>query len=187
MGTAFSNVEDAIQKATGKSLDDWNGEDIPGHGATGILPNVALSTNGAAVRQALESFLNDYVYGKSGKQINEQEMRRLKAALGSGKFSDDRALINGLRRFKSEYKKVLGEREAVFSKTTPQVLQNWKAGGGMTSDQVQAPEYPKPAERSGKKAPSVARPEALSKDPASWTPEDQKAVDAYEKALQGGR
>ena len=59
------------------------GADIPGLGATGWLPETALSTEGLKVRQALARIRNKLLKVRSGAAVTDPEMARFAEELGA--------------------------------------------------------------------------------------------------------
>lgn len=109
-------------------------KDIPGVGAlVNILPSRLLSDKGSEIRQTFADLKNQVIYAKSGKQINEQEYRRLSTALGSANLDNEREFVNALKRFGIEIKAIMKQREAAVKGVHPEVLDLYKKGGGSVS------------------------------------------------------
>lgn len=149
-------------------LENWKGADIPGAGATGAVPEIALSQEGLEVRKVLDKLRNDVLYARSGAAINESEYRRLSNALGAGRFSSDRALVTSLKNFGKELSAVMKQREAAFRGVHPKVVELYKSGGGITHEDI------------GTKAPNIA---PAGPQPSGLTSEEQKRRDELRKKL----
>lgn len=128
-------------------MDNWKGQDIPGVGATGRFPSLMLTDKGKDIQQTYSDLKNQVLNMRSGKQINEQEYRRLSNALGSGLTGDDHTFVNALKRFRKELESVMRQREAAVKGTAvgPEVLRQYKAGGGTLSEDAFPKTAPPPA------------------------------------------
>lgn len=147
--TTYNQLEKMIEGAIGSPLSKWDGiKDIPGIGkgasmAAGPL-RLFLSDKGANIKDAYQALKNHIIYSTSGQQINEAEGRRLSDALGGGFWSDDRQAIAGMARFKEVLKDIAKQREARVKGIPglgPQVMKDYKAGGGTLSEDIKSPDY----------------------------------------------
>jgi hypothetical protein len=135
-------------------IENWDGKaDIPGIGMTGKVPSALLSKKGSDIQQTYADLKNQLLYMRSGKQINEQEFRRLSVALGSSATGTDREFANALVRFGKELKDVMKQKEAAV-RGAPQgsmVMDLYKKGGGTLSDDFVPPSERKPTKEPKKK------------------------------------
>jgi hypothetical protein len=80
------------------------GEDIPGFGATAILPDILTSKKGTDLRQIVNKLFNITLKQRSGAAVTDPELERLKSEFGQGKWKTDDQLRKGI----NDYKKILG-------------------------------------------------------------------------------
>jgi hypothetical protein len=76
------------------------GEDIPGVGATGFLPDRALSAQGRQIRTAVTNVADLVGRLRSGAAISESEIERFRQIIGAA--GTDAELISGIRRIRRE-------------------------------------------------------------------------------------
>jgi hypothetical protein len=137
LGELWSSYE-YLDKLVG-GVDNWKpGKNIPGVGGLNntFLGNLNPDPKSREIRGAYSDLKNKLLYAQSGKQINEQEFRRLSAALGDmGAFTKDSDLVKAMQRFRVELKEVAQQREAGFG-THPEVKQILRQSGGFGSHQV---------------------------------------------------
>lgn len=57
-------------------------EDVPGFGATGVYPDIFISSRGKELRQSVVDTANLIIQARGGKQITDQEAQRLLRSLG---------------------------------------------------------------------------------------------------------
>lgn len=113
------------------------GEDIPGFGATGVIPRKLLSEEGKGLRQAVSSIRNAILKARGGSAISEGEADRMLEELGSGISDDDAALRRGIEGVRRTLQAKLTNLEAG---TSPEVLGKYKERGGKIGrDSVKAP------------------------------------------------
>lgn len=89
--------------ATMKEIEDNippKGEDIPGFGATGLLPTAFLSKKGKDLRTAFQTLLNVTLKDRSGAAVTPPEFERLKVELGSFTGATDEDFRRGIDRAK---------------------------------------------------------------------------------------
>jgi hypothetical protein len=125
--SSLASIKDVIKKTTGKDIEKWAGEEIPGAGMSNILGKMGtglLSDQGAAVTQAVNKFALDYVYMVSGKQTNEAEARRMAGVIGNQLLSGDRDLVNGIKHMEKQMDDIRSQRKAGFS---PEVIKLYES------------------------------------------------------------
>lgn len=112
-------------------LNKWSGQEIPGTGLTGLVPEPLLSEKGRELRQLVQSLMNEQIYEKSGAAINNQEFYRLSQALGANPFSSDQALVSGMKNWARTLEQIMSQRE---KKYRPEVREVWDRRGGLTAE-----------------------------------------------------
>jgi hypothetical protein len=118
-------------------IDNWKGQNIPGAGFMGrMAPSFMLSDKASQVQQTYRELQEELLKLYNGARITPPEYQRLSQALGANATGGDREFVNGLKRFRDEFKDVMAQKEAPFRGTHPEVIQLYKKGGGNTSDTV---------------------------------------------------
>jgi len=74
--------------------------DIPGYGATGMVPSIALSSDGKKMVNLVQGLANIQLKERSGAAVTNQEMKRFLTEFGSGKIATDEQLKIGLQRIR---------------------------------------------------------------------------------------
>ena len=145
------------------------GPELKSYGGTfgwrGLVPNIAvqplerlgaLPEGATKERLAFQELANVKIYDSSGKQINEQEMKRLLSALGLQGITNPGEIINALGQMGMT---VLEKQKQVSAGAEPEALQKFKQRGGLAGYETlpelmykgqvpgQAPVSPKDAER----------------------------------------
>jgi hypothetical protein len=77
------------------------GKDVPGFGATGMLPSALLSKEGKELRAAFQSLLNVTLKDRSGAAVTPPEFERLRVELGNFAGATDQDFRDGIRRAKA--------------------------------------------------------------------------------------
>lgn len=111
-------------------INKWSGQDLPGTGATALVPEPLLSEKGRELRQLVQSLMNEQIYEKSGAAINKEEFYRLSQALGANPFNSDQALVSGLKNWASTLREIMDQRE---KKYRSEVREEWAKRGGLTA------------------------------------------------------
>jgi hypothetical protein len=105
--------------------------DVAGFGPfAGRVPNVATSGEGLANRQAAGRLMAAIIQATSGQAASEKEVDRLLEANGMGRTATDEQLKLGIQKLDTQYKGLLGQREAKY---LPQVVETYQQRGGFTS------------------------------------------------------
>lgn len=168
--SAFDKMDEAVG-----GIDKWDGKkDIPGIGGTKLLPMGMLTDAGSKARQAHRNLQNAIQYAISGKQINEQEGKRLSEAIGGGFWSSDRDAVIGMKNFRKELREIMKQREAQIKSVHPEVIDHYRKGGGTTSDDFTIP----------KEVDATATKTPIKK--SKLTPEQEKRRQELLKKAQGG-
>lgn len=142
---AMKEIESYLSDAYDTTLDDRdNVPDIEGIGVMGGFRPDALTDSGdVSFRQNIQSLANQLLKARSGAAVTDQEYRRFLREVGSGNFSTEKDLFQGLRKMREDIKmqtrnaaKVYGEdtfnlykeRTGVelYDETTPQKKQSKK-------------------------------------------------------------
>lgn len=167
---ALTNMGDDLKKYPA-------GTDIPGMGETGGIPSIMLSPEGQKVRQDFKAVQNGIVYLLSGKQINNEEGKRLAEQLGgtiengtfriTKQFTDDQ-LRRGIENVTRQIQRKLKNTGAHLS---PQALERYKeqAPGGVLPDYLD------------EMVNGFGAPQA-----GEWTPEDEARLQELERQTGGG-
>lgn len=91
------NIERIISKYKTKGEDGKEStKDLPGFGATGMLPNFMLFADGRELRQAVAPLANLTLKDRSGAAVTNPEHERFKTELGTGVLMSDDELLRGL-------------------------------------------------------------------------------------------
>lgn len=102
-------------------------EDIPGYGATGMLPDPIVSRDAQDLRQSAATLFNLELRDRSGTAVTDNELQRLKNEFGQGNWKTDRQLREGIRQYETRLKEVIRNINAGVD---PTVLRDYKARGG---------------------------------------------------------
>lgn len=121
-------------------LDNPTG-DIPGIGATGNLPNVALSAKGKELRQVAGELRNSLLKLRSGGAVTPDEAKRLLEELGMSQgiipqFKTDQEFITGLRRVRDKIRDKIAAQEAGFNSEVVGAFSDRLKTGSLRSDDV---------------------------------------------------
>lgn len=104
--------------------------DIPGHGATGGLPNVMISSKGKELRRKVRELLDTKIRIATGAAANAGEEQRFEDIVGAGAFATDADLVSGL----AQAEKMLSDQEAFLDAGMPESAkrfrENLRPGGG---------------------------------------------------------
>ncbi len=114
--------------------------DVPGVGATGVLPAKLLSDEGIRVRQAVRGVLGALLKEQSGLAVSEAEIDRKLEELGMGRTATDREFRIGLSRLLTNTNEVMRSKESGVS---PEAVKRYRARGGTTSADLPSPNAPR--------------------------------------------
>jgi hypothetical protein len=125
-------------------LKTYVGTDRPGGGPlAGRMPDWATTEEGNAQRQAAQRIMNSIIYMTTGKQINEQEAKRLLLARGIGPTSSQAAFNVGVPKLEAELKRALSVYKAKYR---PEVVNRFKERGGLDwAAPLEGADVPSPA------------------------------------------
>lgn len=99
---ALERADNALRK-NGINPDNYKGEDIPGRGPIeNWLPDWAVSSAGQQVRNADLSLAAERILALSGKAINEEEAKRLRAIMAHSGGWGEREYIDALQFLKGQ-------------------------------------------------------------------------------------
>lgn len=121
---AFDSVLGDI-KAT---LSKFDGQDVPGLGATGQIPGFLLSDEGKDVRQKIATLRNIVLKDRSGAAVTDQELRRLLEELGTGVFTTDDQFRNAITNIEKRFGAI---KQNAVAGVDDDVLHTYKDRGGM--------------------------------------------------------
>lgn len=122
-----------------------SGEDIPGVGPlTNILPDLMLSAEGSANRQAAVRLVQNVVYAKSGKAVTESEAKRILKGYGAGAFDGESSFASGMGDLARDAGNTLQNIESGFR---PEVRDLRSRYGGTTSRDIPAISSARPTGR----------------------------------------
>lgn len=110
--------------------------DVPGVGATGLVPAPLLTKEGAKARQAVRGVVGTLLKEQSGATATEQEVDRKMEELGMGPKASDREFRLGLKRLLENTESVMGAKEAGVS---PEAVQRFRQRGGTTARDLPKP------------------------------------------------
>lgn len=103
--------------------------DIPGYGGTGMLPQFMLTEEGKKLRQDVGMLKNITLKDRSGQAVTNQEMQRFLEELGTGYFSNDDQLRNGLSNVRRNFN---ATKQNVVAGVDDATLTEYMNRGGMT-------------------------------------------------------
>lgn len=99
--TTLSEIEGILSGLAAKGETD-----IPGYGATGWVPGVAISKEGQNLRTRLAKLFNMTLKDRSGAAVTSQELDRLKEEFNTGAMKTDRQLLDGIKLFRREFNRI---------------------------------------------------------------------------------
>jgi hypothetical protein len=116
MGDLIGRIrQDIVNPATGtlsaEGKDFLGPLDAPKQIAAGFTP--AANPRATAFHEKLQDLKNQIIYLRSGKQINEQEYKRLRASLPS-EYRDDSVFLSDLANFEKTFQDVASKRQEAF-------------------------------------------------------------------------
>jgi len=112
-----------------QALKKYVGTDRPGGGpVAGRLPDFMTGDEGNAQRQAAQRLMNAIIYMSTGKQINEQEAKRLLLARGIGPQSAQSAFDVGIPALEKELRQAARTYKAKYR---PEVHAALRERGGL--------------------------------------------------------
>lgn len=121
-GLEKTGIPGAIASAQGvlSQLPD-RGEDIPGFGPlAGGLPDIMVSQSGKDLRQSVHQLFNTELRSRSGTAVTDNELQRLKAEFGTGKWKTDEQLRTGVRQYLLRLQEIARNEDAGVSPLTRQ-------------------------------------------------------------------
>lgn len=122
-GAGFDAMADLLQRIRADVTDPKTGQlsqegrdaiglmDAPAGKASAYTP--AADPAKTAFYQKVQDLKNQIIYLRSGKQINEEEYKRLRASLPS-EYRDDSVFLSDLDNFEKTFKDVMAKRQAAF-------------------------------------------------------------------------
>lgn len=126
--------EDVVDAKTGQLSEEGKSYlgplDAPSQSIKAFTP--AANVGASNFHQKLQDLKNQIIYLRSGKQINEQEYKRLRASLPS-EFRDENIFLSNLDNFERTFKDVMEKRQQAFKQAgykTPTVGGGAPQGGG---------------------------------------------------------
>ena len=115
--------------------------DIPGFGATGLLPNFATSRAGQDIRQEVQTLKNVILKARSGGAVTPQEAERLLKEIGDASGFTDRQLRRGL----NNAKKIIQEStDNIFAGFDEDTVNTYTQRGGLSRSTFAKPIAAKP-------------------------------------------
>lgn len=89
MESSLGTIEGTLRQVGDKG-------DLPGFGATAMVPNIMLSSAGQDLRQQVQSLSNVIIKSRSGAAVTDQELKRFLLEAGQGKTMGDDQLRHGI-------------------------------------------------------------------------------------------
>lgn len=110
---------------------DSDKKDLPGYGLLGgLTPDFLQSKEGVQLRQAVQALVNVKLKDRSGAAVTEPEYERFKKEFGTGSWSTEQQLRNGLRQYRNILDSVTREIEASSS---PEAISEYTSRPGSVS------------------------------------------------------
>lgn len=119
-------MEDSLQNAEA-ILKKYEGEDLPGVGATGILPDIMVSKDGKDFRQELAKVTNSILFGRGGKNLTKTEKDAIEKELGTGSAWSDDNIRRGMVLVRKAFDKVKQNTNASYD---PKIVNEYINRGG---------------------------------------------------------
>lgn len=132
---AFQSTLDDIKAV----LTKFDGQDVPGLGATGMIPGFLLSDEGKDVRQKIATLRNIVLKDRSGAAVTDQEMRRLLEELGTGVFTTDEQFRNAVNNIEKRFNAV---KSNAVAGVDDDVLRTYSERGGIPLERGQGAKPP---------------------------------------------
>ena len=115
MGDLLKRIRADIATPTGDLTEEGKGLlgplDVPTNKAKAFTP--AADPASTAFYQKVQDLKNQIIYLRSGKQINEEEYKRLRASLPS-EYRDESVFLSDLANFEKTFQDVASKRNAAF-------------------------------------------------------------------------
>lgn len=127
---SLQNVLEEMRRA-GVDVDsalanpDSLGQDIPGYGATGVLPNMLVSQKAEDLRGAYRRLLDTELRVATGANAPPSEVQTFRDILGVGAMDSDRDMVRAL----AQAKRVLDTQEGYVREMFPNAPQTVRARG----------------------------------------------------------
>lgn len=104
------------------------GENIPGYGGVaGKVPTLFVGDKGKKMRQAVFKMFNIELKDRSGAAVIDSELERLKEEFGSGRWSTEQQLRDGISAYVGRLNEIANN---VVSSTNPQYVDEYQRRGG---------------------------------------------------------
>lgn len=102
---AMQDIENYLDAEYNANLDKPKDIDIGGMGVMGGLrPDFLTDEGDVSFRQNVQSLANQLLKVRSGAAVTDQEYRRFLKEVGSGNFSSEKDLMNGLKKMREDIK-----------------------------------------------------------------------------------
>jgi len=102
---AMKEIESFLEADYGTSLDNPKSVDIGGIGlGASFRPDFLTSDKDISFRQNVQGLANQLLKNRSGAAVTDQEYSRFLKEIGSGNFSSEKDLFNGLRKMRDDIK-----------------------------------------------------------------------------------
>lgn len=119
--------------------------DVPGKSIPGIGRFYGLSDKSQAVKAIIADISKEDIHTFAGSAQTKQELENIKNAFEQGKFTNDKQILDGLRRYKALKLKGFQEAESIYR---PEVIEKGRSRGGssyqdfVSKGKVPTDEYP---------------------------------------------
>ena len=138
---AMQDIENYLDAEYNANLDKPKDIDIGGMGVMGGLrPDFLTDEGDVSFRQNVQSLANQLLKVRSGAAVTDQEYRRFLKEVGSGNFSSEKDLMNGLKKMREDIKNQTANITKTYGKDVSKEyidrtgVQLYK--GGKSSDKV---------------------------------------------------
>lgn len=119
-------LEDALE-TTEATLKKYKGKDLPGVGATGVLPDIMVSQDGRNFRQDTAKLVNSILFGRGGKNLTKTERDAIERELGTGSAWNDENIERGMVLVRKAFERIKQDANAGYA---PEVVDEYISRGG---------------------------------------------------------